>query len=242
MHPAYLINEMHQLFGLFIAAVVFLGPPLLVWMIIRLIRKNRKKNTVLRPVRQNWGHGYVSGGEYSRSAFGTAWKDVDRNGRDTRNDILARDLFNVVYSPNRNVQSGTLLCPYTDETITFFAGSKNAIEIDHIVPLSLAWEAGAKNWSLALREQFANDPMNLLAVASYANRSKGNSGPATWLPRNGAFQYEYMRMFDMVVRHYGLVLPTAHRSSLDYTLNYSSPTPSPVGSDYEHLQMSGLVP
>ena len=29
---------------------------------------------------------------YSRAAFGPAWTDVDRNGCDTRNDILARDL------------------------------------------------------------------------------------------------------------------------------------------------------
>jgi len=29
---------------------------------------------------------------YSRSAFGSAWSDVNGNGCDTRNDVLARDL------------------------------------------------------------------------------------------------------------------------------------------------------
>lgn len=29
---------------------------------------------------------------YAREEFGPAWKDVDRNGCDTRNDILRRDL------------------------------------------------------------------------------------------------------------------------------------------------------
>jgi len=34
---------------------------------------------------------------YSRAQFGQAWADVDRNGCDTRNDILARDLQNVTF-------------------------------------------------------------------------------------------------------------------------------------------------
>ncbi len=33
---------------------------------------------------------------YSRAQFGQAWADVDRNGCDTRNDILARDLRDTV--------------------------------------------------------------------------------------------------------------------------------------------------
>lgn len=241
MHTDYFINELHQIFALSIAALVFLGPVALVWMIIRLYTKSRRNRIAPYQPPQEWGHGYVSQGEYTRSAFGTPWKDVDRNGRDTRNDILARDLHNVVFSANQNVRSGTLVCPYTDATITYFAGAKNAIEIDHVVPLSLAWEAGAKHWSLEMREQFANDPMNLLAVSATANRSKGNSGPATWLPANPAFQYEYMRMFEMVAREYGLVLPASHQSVLDYTLHSSSSMPSPVGSDYEHLRFSGLA-
>ena len=32
---------------------------------------------------------------YERELFGPAWADVDRNGCDTRNDILRRDLANM---------------------------------------------------------------------------------------------------------------------------------------------------
>lgn len=35
---------------------------------------------------------------YSREAFGPAWLDVDRNGCDTRNDILRRDLAGVMFA------------------------------------------------------------------------------------------------------------------------------------------------
>src|ERR687889_2014458 len=53
---------------------------------------------------------------YSRDEFGPAWADVDRNGCDTRNDILARDLTDeTVKAGTRDcvVLSGTLADPYT---------------------------------------------------------------------------------------------------------------------------------
>jgi len=34
---------------------------------------------------------------YARASFGPAWRDVDHNGCDTRNDILGRDLTGTVF-------------------------------------------------------------------------------------------------------------------------------------------------
>ena len=39
---------------------------------------------------------------YSREEFGPPWADVDRNGCDTRNDILARDLTDETFKPGTN--------------------------------------------------------------------------------------------------------------------------------------------
>src|SRR4051794_22277957 len=36
---------------------------------------------------------------YERSLFGDGWVDVDHNGCDTRNDILARDLTGETFKP-----------------------------------------------------------------------------------------------------------------------------------------------
>jgi hypothetical protein len=38
---------------------------------------------------------------------------------------------------------------------------------------------------------FANDPLNLLAVAASANRQKGDGGTVTWLPANKSFRCSY---------------------------------------------------
>ena len=44
------------------------------------------------------------------------------------------------------------------------------VDIDHVVALGDAWQKGAQQWPYAERVAFANDPLNLLAVESGANR------------------------------------------------------------------------
>ena len=59
---------------------------------------------------------------YTRAQFGTAWKDVDGNSCDTRNDILKRDLIDVVYKDRCTILSGILPDPYSGENIDFVRG------------------------------------------------------------------------------------------------------------------------
>ena len=42
--------------------------------------------------------------EYDRDKFGPAWEDIDRNGCDTRNDILRRDLTKIVLEPGSTLR------------------------------------------------------------------------------------------------------------------------------------------
>ena len=69
---------------------------------------------------------------YSRDMFGQSWADVDRNGCDTRNDILKRDMTSIVYkAKTRNcvVLSGTLIDRYSGETINFVRGNASSMEV-----------------------------------------------------------------------------------------------------------------
>lgn len=106
--------------------------------------------------------------DYSRSSFGTRWKDVDANGCDTRNDILARDLKQIVLRTGSScvVATGTLKDPYTGKTIEFVRGVSTsiAVQIDHIVALAAAWRTGARGWTPKRRLAYANDRLVLLAV------------------------------------------------------------------------------
>lgn len=134
---------------------------------------------------------------YTREAFGQAWADVDRNGCDTRNDVLRRDLTAITLKADTRgclVLSGRLADPYTAQVINFSRGETTspAVQIDHVVALSDAWQKGAQQWTVAQRTAFANDPLNLLAVDGSANAAKGAGDAATWLPRNKPYRCAYV--------------------------------------------------
>ncbi len=134
---------------------------------------------------------------YTRAQFGQTWADVDRNGCDTRNDILKRDLTAEVFKEKTRecvVLSGTLIDPFSGETINFVRGNTSSMEvqIDHVVPLSNAWQTGAFKLSIKERTAFANDPMNLLAVKGRLNSQKGDGDAATWLPPLKSYRCDYV--------------------------------------------------
>lgn len=148
---------------------------------------------------------------YSRAQFGQAWADVNRNGCDTRNDILKRDLTGIVFKvKTRNcvVLSGVLRDPYSGSDINFLRGNTTSMEvqIDHVVALSNAWQTGAFKLSIAQRTLFANDPLNLLAVQGRLNSQKGDGDAATWLPPLKSYRCAYVARQVAVKAKYGLWL------------------------------------
>ncbi|MDY0910477.1 GmrSD restriction endonuclease domain-containing protein [Microbacterium sp. CFBP9034] len=159
---------------------------------------------------------------YDREQFGQRWLDVDRNGCDTRNDTLARDLTDVERSGPCKIMSGTLADPFTGETIPFLRGQETSasVQIDHVVALSDAWQKGAQRLTEDQRATFANDPLNLLAVAGDANAQKGDGDAATWLPKNKAFRCEYVARQVSVKATYGLwITPAEHDAIADVLID-----------------------
>lgn len=146
--------------------------------------------------------------------FGTAWKDVERTGCDTRNRVLAAQLRDVVFKPGTGdckVISGVLVDPYTGTTLQFGGANRADIEIDHVFALARAWDAGAAGWTHERREGFANDLDNLLAVSGSENQSKSASGPDRWLPPNKAFVCPYVEKYLGVAVEYGLSITAGDR-------------------------------
>ena len=155
---------------------------------------------------------------YDRAQFGQAWADVDRNGCDTRNDILKRDLTAITYTNSVpcKVQSGTLADPYTGTTISFVRGAatSTAVQIDHVVALSDAWQKGAQQLTAEQRTAFANDPLNLQATDGPTNQQKGDGDAATWLPPNKGFRCEYVARQISVKATYGLWVTQAEHDAM----------------------------
>ncbi len=159
---------------------------------------------------------------YDRDAFGQAWADVDRNGCDTRNDMLHRDLVDITVKPGSRgcvVLTGTLDDPYTATTIAFERGERSAeVQIDHVVALADAWQKGARGWTREVRTAFANDPANLQAVDGPTNQSKGAGDAATWLPPNRGYRCVYALRQVTVKAAYGLWVTQAEHDALEREL------------------------
>ncbi len=147
--------------------------------------------------------------------FGPAWSDVDRNGCDTRNDVLRRDLT-ARRETRCKVFAGTLQDPYTGKTIRFVRGERtsSAVQIDHVVPLADAWRTGAQRLTQAQRVALANDPVNLYAVDGPTNTRKSDGDAATWLPKRKAFRCTYVAHQVAVKRAYGLWVVKAERAAI----------------------------
>jgi hypothetical protein len=154
---------------------------------------------------------------YSREEFGQAWLDADRNGCDTRNDILRRDLLEAVTKPGTRgcVQlTGILPDPYLGRSVPFTRGAGDDVDIDHVVALGNAWATGAARADIRTRAAFANDPLNLLAVDAHTNRSKGDGDAATWLPPYRPFRCAYVARQIAVKVKYRLWLTRPERDAM----------------------------
>jgi hypothetical protein len=156
---------------------------------------------------------------YTRAQFGPAWADVDRNGCDTRNDILKRDLTSITYrAKTRNcvVESGTLVDRYSGEMINFVKGNISSMEvqIDHVVALSNAWQTGAFKLTAEQRKALSNDPLNLFAVKGRLNSQKGDGDAATWLPPLKRFRCSYVAQQIAVKAKYSLWVTAPEKAAM----------------------------
>ena len=156
---------------------------------------------------------------FTRNQFGPAWSDVNRNGCDTRNDILTRDLTEIVYKQRTRdcvVLSGVLQDKYSGETINFVRGNITSMEvqIDHVVALSNAWQTGAFKLSVAQRTLLANDPLNLFAVKGRLNSQKSDGDAATWLPPLKSFRCEYVAQQVAVKAKYSLWVTLPEKNAI----------------------------
>lgn len=169
---------------------------------------------------------------YARGRFGPAWSDTDRNGCDTRNDVLRRDLAAYTVKNGTHgcvVLRGTLHDPYTGGTVVFVRGraTSGRVQVDHVVALSDAWQKGAQQLSAARRTAFANDPLNLLAVDGGVNQGKGDGDAATWLPPRRSFRCAYVARQVEVKQRYGLWVTAAEREAVRRVLGACPGQPLP---------------
>ena len=165
---------------------------------------------------------------YERSAFGSAWADVDGNGCNQRDDVLLRDArpgTTVVQQQGRcdhDVLAGTWTDPYSGRVHVLDdlkdQRQAQAVQIDHVVPLAEAWRSGAWSWNPDRRRAYANSLDVLLAVDGPTNASKSDDDPAAWRPRR-AYQCTYALRWTAVKQAWQLAVDDSERAALEEMLD-----------------------
>ena len=94
------------------------------------------------------------------------------------------------------------------------ASTSSAVQIDHVVALSDAWQKGAAGWSDAKREQFANDSLNLWPWTGRRTRARATGTPRPGCRRPRRFRCQYVARQVAVKRAYGLWVTAAERDAV----------------------------
>jgi hypothetical protein len=146
----------------------------------------------------------------SRDTFGD-WNALS-NHCDTRELVVQRDGTNVAHDTACHATSGRWRSFYDNKVIR----DSSKLDIDHIVPLANAWISGARAWTGAQREAFANDLRDpqLIAVSFSSNRSKGDSSPDEWKPPRRAAWCLYSRWWIDVKTIWKLAITAPERDAL----------------------------
>ncbi len=151
-------------------------------------------------------------GGYLRSKF-ELWTEHP-DGCNTRYQVLIRD---AVVKPQ--VEAGCYLAhgrwvsPYDGFTTT----DPTRMQIDHVVPLAVAWGAGAYRWNANTRMRFANDlgtHYDLIAVSGHSNESKGDAGPSSYLPPRRSFDCRYMTDYTAILWRWHLSINSTDKAFL----------------------------
>lgn len=186
--------------------------------IIKNNRKNRRKNRkklspihailiiIILAVYYYYENIYKTdlGKEYNREDWGN-WIDEDKDGLNTRNEVLAEESLIKPVISNNKVVYGKWFDKYTGKYFT----NPSDLDIDHLVPLKNAHISGASNWSKRKKNRYYNYlkyDNHLIAVSKSANRNKSDKSPVEWLPPNEEYQCEYVREWYKIKTDWGLTV------------------------------------
>jgi len=160
---------------------------------------------------------------YLRALF-VLWIDADRDGCDTRQEVLIAESRTTPRIGTGCSVSGSWRSAYDGVTTV----SASSFDIDHVVPLKEAWDSGAWAWTPARRQGYANDlgdSRSLRAVSAASNRSKGDKDPAQWLPPLASFHCTYATEWVAVKVRWRLSVDSLERAALARILS-ACPAPT----------------
>jgi len=157
--------------------------------------------------------------KYNRTKHFGGWvhQDPSNSCHDTREMVLAQENDpSVTLTFNSNgctINTGLWHEPYTGSDVK----SASSLQIDHVVPLEVAYYAGAYAWSGPVRCNYANfiaNSFHLRAVSGHENMKKGDHGPDGYLPPSQADLCDYVSSWMKIKVIWELTATTAEVAAI----------------------------
>ena len=151
---------------------------------------------------------------YSRDEF-PHWLDINGSGCTARQDALLAQTIGLVQQDRFRpcvIVEGDWYSLFDGET---HSGSPSEIDVDHVVALAEAWDSGAAEWTLERRQQFANDPLNLLVVTRRSNQDKADLDAGEWTPPMADAWCVTSSMMILTKLRYAMTVDAAERDGLE---------------------------
>lgn len=158
--------------------------------------------------------------DYDRESYApSGWVDANGSGCTTREDILARDLDPETISVDGcTVEYGSTTGAFSGEEIEHIQGA-SAVDVDHLIAISQAHRNGAYAWDDETKQEFYQDPDNLIAVSSSENQSKSDRDASEYLPPNQGAYCAYAGATIFVKEKWSLSMNPAEHEVITDILN-----------------------
>lgn len=161
---------------------------------------------------------------YERDAFAPRWADVDRDGCDSRNEVLRRHLVDeTVRQGGCVVLTGVLIDPYIGQRIGFSKAYAGAVQVDHVVALGERLAEGG-------RPPAGQAPTRIRRRAAEPARDRAGEprprAPAT--PASRVYRCEYVARQVAVKARYQVAVTPAERAAIARVLARCPGEPLPT--------------
>ncbi|WP_350325385.1 HNH endonuclease family protein [Streptomyces katrae] len=141
------------------------------------------------------------------------WKDDDKNGCSSRNDVLIAEAIEAPTVGAGCTLTGGVWHSYYDDVMV---SGPSGVDVDHMVPLAEVHDSGGYGWTTERRRRYANDlgsEVTLVGVSARSNRQKSDQDPSTWMPR-AEVHCRYIGEWVVTKSRWGLSVDQAEREAL----------------------------
>jgi hypothetical protein len=150
---------------------------------------------------------------YDRDLF-PHWIDADSDGCNSRYEVLIAEATTAPTIGSGCSLTGGRWYSYYDNAYWTVPGD---LDVDHMVALAEAWDSGARSWTTARRQSYANDlgdTRPLVAVTDNVNQSKSDQDPAEWMPPYASATCRYVNEWVATKTRWRLTVDSAEKTQL----------------------------